>query len=190
MNLDSAKSIAARWGYMTVAEIEALSKIVNMLPDNPFVFNLGAGAGTSGLTIYLSRDDVSLFTVDINLENPLGCLYAERNACQEFGIPWPNPRWHQVLGTSHEIAELWAGGGKQPDLVFVDNCHEWDCIYNDIRLWKPLIKPGGIMAFHDYGGVLIGNSDQTWPDVKRAVNQEMDADKMILRADTFIAFWV
>lgn len=191
MSLDFAKKIAKNWGYMTDAEIEALSKIVKMLPPDSLAFNLGAGAGTSGLTIYLSRPDITVFTVDINVESPLGCLNAERNACIEFGIEWPNPRWLQIQSTSHEMAEIYSQkGARSPEFIFVDNCHEWDCIYNDIRLWKPLVAEGGIMAFHDYGGFLIGKSGITWPDVKRAVDQEMDKDKMILHVDSLIAFWV
>ena len=37
------------------------------------------------------------------------------------------------------------------DLVFIDACHLYDCVMNDIVAWYPLVKPGGWVTGHDYG---------------------------------------
>jgi len=35
------------------------------------------------------------------------------------------------------------------DLVYIDACHSYDCVRADIEAWRPKVKPGGVMAFHD-----------------------------------------
>ena len=39
---------------------------------------------------------------------------------------------------------------KSIDIVFIDACHEYECVKEDILAWLPKIKNGGIMAGHDY----------------------------------------
>jgi len=48
------------------------------------------------------------------------------------------------------------------DLVFIDALHDYDHVLQDIRLWQPQIRPGGILCGDDYDNVKC-------PDVKRAV---------------------
>lgn len=36
------------------------------------------------------------------------------------------------------------------DLVYIDACHSYECVKDDITAWWPKLKAGGIMAFHDY----------------------------------------
>jgi hypothetical protein len=49
------------------------------------------------------------------------------------------------------------------DIVFIDACHSYECVKEDIEAWLPKIKKGGIMAGHDY----------YWGDngVKKAVDE-------------------
>lgn len=48
------------------------------------------------------------------------------------------------------------------DFVFLDGCHTFDAVSEDIRSWKPKLKPGGILAGHDYN---------TYDSVRQAVNK-------------------
>lgn len=36
------------------------------------------------------------------------------------------------------------------DFVFIDACHEYECVKEDIEHWYPKVKPGGILAGHDF----------------------------------------
>ena len=54
------------------------------------------------------------------------------------------------------------------DFVFIDASHEYEDVKSDIIAWLPKIKPGGILAGHDY---YIGDFDYH-PGVKKAVNEE------------------
>ncbi len=50
------------------------------------------------------------------------------------------------------------------DIIFIDACHDYDCVIEDITLWLSKVKNGGILAGHDYGY-------SQWPGVKKAVDQ-------------------
>lgn len=48
--------------------------------------------------------------------------------------------------------------------VFIDAQHTYNGVLDDIRLWLPLIVPGGFIGGHDYG-------QDRFPGVKRAVDE-------------------
>ena len=37
------------------------------------------------------------------------------------------------------------------DLLFIDGTHTYDAVRRDFELLEPTVKPGGKVAFHDYG---------------------------------------
>lgn len=47
------------------------------------------------------------------------------------------------------------------EFVYIDGCHEYECVIEDIKAWLPKIKKEGMFAGHDYD----------WPGVKQAVNE-------------------
>ena len=49
------------------------------------------------------------------------------------------------------------------DLVFLDGDHAFTSIAPEIEQFRPLVRPGGILAGHDYGC-------ERWPEVTRAVD--------------------
>lgn len=68
---------------------------------------------------------------------------------------------HPLRKTSLEAA---ASMSEQVDLVFIDANHEYEFVKQDIEAWLPHVRPGGIIAGHDYGMSLF-------PGVKQAVNE-------------------
>merc|ERR1740129_706130 len=65
-----------------------------------------------------------------------------------------------VVQGSTEAAR-WVAPGSL-DLVFVDGDHSLEGASVDIRAWWPALRPGGVLAGHDY--------TLTWPGVVRAVD--------------------
>jgi predicted O-methyltransferase YrrM len=49
------------------------------------------------------------------------------------------------------------------DFVFIDGDHRFEYVVEDIKLAERLVKPGGMIAGHDY-------THQDWPGVKKAVD--------------------
>ncbi len=63
------------------------------------------------------------------------------------------------------------------DFVFIDGNHEFEFVVNDIIVWHKVVRPGGILAGHDY---VSGHKGQ-WPlpfHVIQAVNAYTDAYKV------------
>ena len=61
----------------------------------------------------------------------------------------PLDSYYNVLKmTSLEASSLFED--KSLDFVFIDGCHEYECVKTDIISWMPKVKSGGIFAGHDY----------------------------------------
>ena len=173
----SAKDVAKAFGYLSIEEVEGLHALTNMLPDRPVVVNVGAGTGTSGLAIAETRSDVELTTVDKRKGDAYGGLENERHAFDGANMSYPI----QILGDSREVAREWDGGDL--DMVFIDDGHKRSDIEGDILEWMRHVKPGGIMAFHDYGS-------DNWPAVKEVIDEYFQNEEPILHIDSLIAFVV
>jgi hypothetical protein len=61
------------------------------------------------------------------------------------------------------------------DFVFIDANHDYDSVKEDISVWFPKVKVGGVIAGHDY--------KYGWKDVDKAVN-EFFAGKNILASES------
>lgn len=67
-----------------------------------------------------------------------------------------------IRATSDIASKLFAQGYF--DFVFIDGCHFYEYVLNDIKNWLPLVRKGGVIAGHDYGmGIRKGHN------VKQAV---------------------
>jgi hypothetical protein len=49
------------------------------------------------------------------------------------------------------------------DFLFIDANHTYEFVRNDIQMWLPKMKPGSVMAGHDY--------NMSHPGVIQAVNE-------------------
>lgn len=52
------------------------------------------------------------------------------------------------------------------DLVFIDALHDYEHVKQDIGLWWPKVRVGGILALHDF--------NHKWPGVERAIAEAFD----------------
>lgn len=192
-------SLQAAFKYLFASEVEALKELARSLPDNPVVVNIGAGSGTSGLAFMESRPDLKLVTVDIQYgDSPFGCIEAEEKVISQAGFAYD--RYFYSVGDSKTIGKHWQDLyyyiGKC-DLCFVDGDHSYRGAKGDILAWLPNIKPGGIMAVHDFnkrevykdGPIEGAPHPLPWPGVDRAVRKFLcPRYEIILQVDTLIAF--
>merc|ERR1719213_1347206 len=58
------------------------------------------------------------------------------------------PRVHFFFSTSAEAA-AWVQDGALA-LVFVDGAHDGDSVREDLALWWPKVRAGGVLSGHDY----------------------------------------
>lgn len=195
----TSESLRFDFKYLFPRELPFLKSLPAMIDRSPcVVVNVGAGAGTSGLAFLESRPDLILHTIDITKDDsPFGCLYAELQVCKAAGFVY-GERWFQYHGDSKRVAQWWA---EPIDCVLVDGDHEYEGCAGDILGWLPRIRPGGIMAVHDYrkgeiptgpnGYHADGPHPLVWEGVDRAVDDLLVGRYDIIgRVDSLIAFRV
>lgn len=183
----TAHSVAEWTQYLFHDEVDALKELARMLPASPHVVNIGAGNGTSGLAFMESREDLYLYTIDIQLESsPYGCLQGEEAVFRSAGF-WGDPRHEQIHGDSKEVGARWLDENRSLlDLVFIDGGHQYHEATGDIEIWLLLTKPGGIVAVHDFEKTV-----KVWRGVDRAVRELLVGKfEQVLRVNTLIAFRV
>jgi SAM-dependent methyltransferase len=131
-------------GWLTEAEGRTLAE----LAEGRRVLEVGSYLGRS--TICLARKAKSVDCVD-----PFdGRATPELRHCRdEFA---DNLSRHGVggkvlahVGTFADVAPHL--GPADFDLIFIDADHSYEAVSRDIALALPLLRPGGLIAFHDYG---------------------------------------
>jgi len=175
--MSKAMELSNAFGYLFAEEVTFLQTLAYKIPKGGVCVNIGAGPGTSSLAILETRPDLTptFYTVDISTGGPLGGLQNEVNAFNNAGLTVPN----QVLGDSKEVGKTW---NKQIDYLFIDGDHSWDGAKGDIDAWFPHLKPGAIVAFHDYDSV-------NWGDIKRLVDYTMKTRVQIGVFRTLAAYY-
>lgn len=186
----TASEVRDAFKYLFPDELPALKGLVALLPPNPTIINIGAGAGTSGLAFLESRPDVTLLTIDItDASSPFGCLQAERDVVQRAGLYhlWGH-QWFQYHGNStdalqslHHTPSLATLSGEFPmwdsaDLIFIDGDHSYEHCKSDILNSIPLLGQGSILTIHDYRKAMLapdpnGPHPVPWPGVDQAVDE-------------------
>jgi hypothetical protein len=111
----------------------------------------------------------------------------QKEFCENCGVATPFERNERLFfwqGTSEAVAsgaldssatfmpafntslESVAEGSLLFDLVFIDALHDQPSVEQDIALWWPTVRPGGVLAGHDF--------NHKWPGVQRAVAKAFD----------------
>ena len=54
-----------------------------------------------------------------------------------------------IVQTSHEAHHHWPRD-KRIDFLWIDGDHSYEGLLTDLKDWAPLVRPGGLLAGHDY----------------------------------------
>jgi predicted O-methyltransferase YrrM len=180
--------------YLYPAELPELKRIASMLPANPVIINIGAGAGTSGLAFLEARNDAQVWTIDKENEpSPLGSLASERGVVDRAGLSHLSGiRWFQIHGDSPRIGLEWQFG--KVDMVFIDGDHSYEGCRADIEAWLPRVRDFGFISVHDYRKSDLapdpnGPHPMPWPGVDQAVDELLlPRFELVSRVDSLITF--
>jgi predicted O-methyltransferase YrrM len=80
--------------------------------------------------------------------------------------------------TSLEAADAVQDGSQ--DLVFIDAAHDYDSVLEDIAVWRPKLRDGGILAGHDF--------QHSFPSVMDAVADSFNL--MVVQVAPDSVWWV
>ena len=162
------------------------SEMVNKSPNGHFV-EVGTWMGKSAASLCALGPNIKLDCIDHFQGSPKERkkTHKDRNVygkCRNFLRPFwcttRNKKCHTrrdnqlriLKTTSREGARRYAN--KSLDFVFIDADHTYAAVKDDIRCWLPKIKPGGVLAGHDY-------QSKSFPGVTKAVNQLLPSARKI-----------
>lgn len=75
---------------------------------------------------------------------------------------------HTILKmTTTEAAKYIEDGSL--DCVFIDACHAYECVKEDIEVWGPKVKRGGWIMGHDW----------PWETVQKAVKEKFEEERIL-----------
>jgi predicted O-methyltransferase YrrM len=152
-------------GFFNFASLYA--EIAMKLPRGAVCVEVGSWHGRSacflGAMLRVHNPTARLYCVDHGLGSP------ELQPCEPNGpILVANVRAcgladivEVILEKSTEAAGRFADGSL--DFCFIDADHAYSSVLGDLRAWAPKLKPGGLLAGHDYS--------IEWPGVVRAVEE-------------------
>ena len=172
----TASDLSDWQGYLSHAEIEGLQELTRMLLPNAVIVKIGAGAGTDTLSMLETRQDVVIFSVDIECCRKIETVNEHLRIAE---TDWKDTgHLIRIWGDSKIVGKRWP---VPIDMLFIDGDHIEEAKRADIETWLPHVPSGGIVAFHDYGS-------NDWPGVKVAVDDLMKDYDEILHVETLIAF--
>jgi cephalosporin hydroxylase len=173
-------AFAVRAGEATIApiqvrsELEALLELVQEVGGRTIVEIGSEFGGTLFALTRAAAPDACIVSVDLPV--PDGYPREREPVYQAFA--GDRQRLHLVRGDSHDpatrdrVAEIIGG---QADLVFIDGDHAYEGVLADWELYRPLARPGGIVAFHDIipgSDEDVGGVPRLWSELRGSVETE------------------
>lgn len=155
--------------------VDGLWHLCDMVPDGSKMVELGSYWGESTMFFWKSGKFASIVAVDPGSPDNGG---PQSNDTIKNNVIAPSSGTVTLLEKSgHEAVGLFRD--ESLDLVYIDANHAYEHALEDIRDWLPKVKPGGIIAGHDYAldGVrkavdkLLGPPDEVFTDTSWMVRK-------------------
>jgi hypothetical protein len=164
--------------------------LVQACPDNFRFLEIGVFKGqvTSLIGLLAKQYFKRAFVVGVSLFDGTGDKYSNyprnvdyeavaRNTWFDFCPSGSDIALHLIKGSSTDFKVLSDVSVTAPyDIVYIDGCHDYEYVVQDLHNYKPLVCPGGYLVMDD--AATDRNTNQ-WPghaDVGRAVNEYLDTD--------------
>jgi predicted O-methyltransferase YrrM len=146
-------------GYFYPGDILAYRQMVAEVPERGRMVELGCYKGRSLCSVaeQVKSRGILVEAVD-TWHYELGAIGEFKRNIDAFGLTHLVSPAHM---RSLDAAKLF--GGQTFNLVFIDTPHDYASVIADLRAWLPLVKPGGIIAGHDYC--------PQWPGVAKALDE-------------------
>jgi len=155
---------------------ELYSEMVRIYPDNSHFVEVGSwkGRSSSFLAVEIANSGKK---IKFDCIDPwIGNLESLGDSYDPFVPKNVDPNWlflefmRNVQPVSSHINPIRLRSNqavgmyedRSLDFIFIDGSHEYEDVIEDLRVWYPKVKRGGIIAGHDY---------TTYPGVRRAVDQ-------------------
>ena len=164
-----------RWGNVNIEEICKISLIARWLRPQT-IFEFGTFNGMTTLQMALNApENATVFTLDIAPDTarsmPMDLIdryLAEKSGAFSLDVG----HYFQGSPQASKINQLWGNSlsfdfspyKNSVDLIFIDAGHTYECVKSDTENALKMLKPRGVILWHDYMSVLC-------PDVTRCLSE-------------------
>jgi predicted O-methyltransferase YrrM len=140
--------IRAHKVFRAVQQHSEIVSLLRLLDKNPprSVCEIGtASGGTLFLLTKVCRPDALLISVDLGLPLERSLIHSRFATSKQrvIGVR----RDSRAAETIQQVRSSLRG--KLLDLLFIDGDHEYEAVKADFTNYRPLVRPGGLIVFHD-----------------------------------------
>lgn len=153
-------------------EIECLFKAVHQINPQRILEIGTARGGSLYLWTQAATDNATIVSLDLP-GGDYGGAYLECRIPFYQSFAKPNQTLHLIRDDSHQPHSLDKVKDKfdQPlDFAFIDGDHTYEGVKQDFYMYGPLVRPGGLIAFHD----IVHRKDDPTIQVDRFWNEIKD----------------
>lgn len=165
-----------RYGWISADPIQVRSEfldLLHLLAEEPPSRVLEIGTARGGTLFLFSRiaaPGATLVTVDLP-GGPFGGGYPRSRSRLLKSFGRGGQRIHPIRGDSHRVATLDEVKRRvnDVDFLFIDGDHTYDGVRRDWEMYGPLVRPGGLVAFHDIvdgPAEAVGGVPQFWSELR------------------------
>jgi predicted O-methyltransferase YrrM len=161
-------------GNVRLSELAILALAAREAAPGSEIIEIGTFDGRTALNLAINASaDVPIATLDLPADQ-LSALAIEQSERRYVDKPAPGARLHNCRGPwqadAGRVVQLqgdsaifdWSPYRGRAGLVFVDGSHAYDYARKDSETAMRLVRPGGIVLWHDYG---------VWPGVTQALDE-------------------
>lgn len=141
------------WSLVSATPPQSLRLLLRLARGRREVVEIGTGTAWTTGALALADAHRRVLSFD-----PI--VRPERDVYLGFLPPAARERIELVDAPGEDVAPA---GDRRPDFVFVDGSHDRELTARTFEAWRPLLAPGGVIAFHDYG-------NESYPGVTQALD--------------------
>jgi predicted O-methyltransferase YrrM len=167
------------------SEILRLLEVVRALQPSSICEVGAAGGGTTFLLAHAAASDATVITIDLAFtKSRLTAAGSFASKTQNLFCLQEDSHDPETVGVVSKCL-----GEKRLDVLYLDGDHSYEGIKQDFELYSPLVRPGGLIVFHDivpdyktrYGiqtASDVGGVPRFWDEVKAygTFNEEIVED--------------
>ena len=171
---DPAHRLVEAHPYVLIHEdVDLIQELVRKLPKNRHVevVDLGAGSGTTALSVLCARPNrILVTTVDHSTLQWAQAVSKNIGRAED---------WRGIMSDSAEAAKEFKAGSV--DLLMIDTDHTYKTTKGELKAWLPKIIKGGFVWLHNYADPAdLGVPNLPSPGVKQAIDEVVAAGQLEL----------
>jgi predicted O-methyltransferase YrrM len=136
------------------SEVSELLEIINRMKPKVILEIGTANGGTLFLFSHVAPDVATVISIDLS-GGRFGGGYPAWRTLLYKSFALPGQKIHLLRADSHkrdtleQVKLILGGSGREIDFLFIDGDHTYEGVKRDFEMYSPLVKKGGIVAFHD-----------------------------------------